>query len=160
MQGSSSCPPPAEEENTKVLEMFKIFDRDNDGFIDEHEFARVLSVVGSEMLTVGTVRQYFKVADVDGNGVIDIEEFTEVMEPLLRKQISEKELKFAFEIFDKDFRGEISPLDLKYMMNALGIQTSDDEVRLIFKSADKDRDGVLNMNEFSNAIFNSSQDDL
>ena len=57
-----------------IMEAFKAFDNDDDGFISAAEFRQVMTNLGEE-LTDKMIRE----ADVDGDGQINYEEFAKMM---------------------------------------------------------------------------------
>ncbi|PKI44789.1 calmodulin-like protein 8 [Punica granatum] len=65
----------AEEE---LKEAFKVFDKDQDGYISPHELRRVMLNLG-EKLTYEEAEQMVREADLDGDGQIDYEEFVRMM---------------------------------------------------------------------------------
>lgn len=67
--------PSAEAE---LLEAFRIFDRNGDGFITEEELRQALLNLG-ERLTGEQLRDMIAAADTDGNGLIDYNEFVAMM---------------------------------------------------------------------------------
>ena len=62
----------------ELLEAFKVFDRDSNGYITSHELRHVMSKLG-ENLTPEDLEQMIKEADIDGDGQIDYEEFVRLM---------------------------------------------------------------------------------
>mmetsp|Transcript_100693 Transcript_100693/g.282187 ORF Transcript_100693/g.282187 Transcript_100693/m.282187 type:complete len:150 (-) Transcript_100693:89-538(-) len=65
----------AEEE---LIEAFKVFDRDGNGFISAAELRHVMTNLG-EKLTDEEVDEMIREADVDGDGQINYEEFVKMM---------------------------------------------------------------------------------
>ncbi|KAL3874254.1 hypothetical protein ACJMK2_037294 [Sinanodonta woodiana] len=63
---------------TELREAFKIFDKDNDGFISNSELRHWLTTLG-EKLTDEEVEEMIKETDTDGDGLINYEEFVEVV---------------------------------------------------------------------------------
>ncbi|MCJ1433603.1 hypothetical protein MMC27_002966 [Xylographa pallens] len=64
------------DENIK--EAFKVFDRDNNGFISAAELRHVMTSIG-EKLTDDEVDEMIREADQDGDGRIDYNEFVQLM---------------------------------------------------------------------------------
>lgn len=56
----------------EILEAFKVFDRDNDGFITAEELRHVMTSI-SEQLTDAEVDAMIREADQNGDGQIDCE---------------------------------------------------------------------------------------
>merc|ERR1740139_1540782 len=59
----------------ELIEAFKVFDRDGNGFISAAELRHVMTNLG-EKLTDEEVDEMIREADVDGDGQINYEEFT------------------------------------------------------------------------------------
>ncbi|CAG8685605.1 10920_t:CDS:2, partial [Racocetra fulgida] len=57
---------------------FKVFDKDNNGFISKSELRDLMCNLG-ENLTQGEIDEMFREADVDGDGQINYEEFVKIM---------------------------------------------------------------------------------
>ena len=64
----------------EIREAFKVFDRDNNGFISAAELRHVMTSIG-EKLTDDEVDEMIREADVDGDGQINYEEFVKVILP-------------------------------------------------------------------------------
>nr|2KN2_A Chain A, Calmodulin [Glycine max] len=65
----------AEEE---LKEAFKVFDKDQNGYISASELRHVMINLG-EKLTDEEVEQMIKEADLDGDGQVNYEEFVKMM---------------------------------------------------------------------------------
>ncbi len=63
----------------ELLEAFKIFDRDNKGYITALELRLVMNNLG-EVLSPYEIDELVKEADIDGDGHIDYDEFLKMME--------------------------------------------------------------------------------
>ena len=62
----------------ELMEAFRVFDRDGNGFISAHELRHVMTNLG-EKLTNEEVDEMIKEADLDGDGAINYEEFVRMM---------------------------------------------------------------------------------
>ena len=67
-----------EDTGAKVIEAFKVFDREGRGEIAIEDLKRVMANLGDK-LTEDEVDSIIQEADADGNGVIDSEEFIRMM---------------------------------------------------------------------------------
>ncbi|KAI5397774.1 Calmodulin-3, variant 2 [Lathyrus oleraceus] len=65
----------AEEE---LREAFKVFDKDQNGYISASELRHVMMNLG-EKLSDEEVKQMIKEADMDGDGQVDYDEFVKMM---------------------------------------------------------------------------------
>jgi len=62
----------------ELIEAFKVFDRDGNGFISAAELRHLMTNLG-EKLTDEEVDEMIREADVDGDGQINYEEFVKMM---------------------------------------------------------------------------------
>lgn len=77
----SLTPPPRHfSQNTQeeILEAFKVFDKDGNGFISAAELRHIMTNLG-EKLTDEEVDEMIREADIDGDGQINYEEFVKMM---------------------------------------------------------------------------------
>lgn len=75
---SSSRQPKDTDTEEELIEAFKVFDRDGNGFISAAELRHVMTNLG-EKLTDEEVDEMIREADVDGDGQINYEEFVKMM---------------------------------------------------------------------------------
>lgn len=61
-----------------MIDTFKVFDKNNDGYINQDELRSVMSQLG-EKLTAGELDEMIKEADTDGDGKINYVEFVKMM---------------------------------------------------------------------------------
>ena len=57
---------------------------------------------------------------------------------------TDKDLRDAFSLFDKDENGLISGDELKFVLNGMGCNITDDSIEDMIKEADIDGDGCIN----------------
>jgi calmodulin len=62
----------------EIIEAFKVFDKDGNGFISAAELRHIMTNLG-EKLTDEEVDEMIREADIDGDGQINYEEFVKMM---------------------------------------------------------------------------------
>merc|ERR1712196_427429 len=118
---------------------------------------------------VEEIKEAFDLFDTDGSGSIDVNELKVAMKALgmdakseeilammtARKQGEDtrEDLLKVFKLFDDDKTGTVSFKNLKRVCQELGENMTDDELKEMMDWADKDGDGVLNEDEFINAVM-------
>uniref|UniRef100_A0A8D2LTN0 Calcium binding protein 4 n=1 Tax=Varanus komodoensis TaxID=61221 RepID=A0A8D2LTN0_VARKO len=146
-EGSGKCGRVA-----KLLDAFKEFDTDQDGYIsykDLGECMRTMGYMPTEMELI-EISQHIKMRM---GGRVDFEDFVEMMGPKLREEtahmVGVRELKIAFREFDTDGDGAISEAELRQAVGALlGEQLKAQEVDEILQDVDLNGDGKVDFDEF------------
>ena len=134
-----------ENEILDLKNLFKAFDKDENGQIDFKEFEQGLMELNSKDLNKEEIRQYFNDIDADNNGKID---YTEFIAATLQRQIFlKKETLFeAFSALDSDRDCKITKAEL---MKILRLQPKEDKFAIkLIELADKNGDGVIDYKEF------------
>ena len=65
----------------ELLEAFKVFDKNNDGFIAMEEMKQVMDNLGQH-LTDQELEETIRECDMNGDGKVDYNEFVEMMDSL------------------------------------------------------------------------------
>ncbi len=125
-----------ESEINDLKEIFKAFDKDNDGQISYDEFKEGIKKLESNSIKPNEFHDYFNSIDTDKNGKIDFTEF--IASVLQRKIFLKKERLYdAFSMLDKQHKGKISKEDI---MNILKMEPKDDKyIAELMKNADSKR---------------------
>lgn len=132
----------------EMKEVFKIFDKDNDGFITNEEVGGLLRSLGRNP-TEEEIQKLIKETDKNGNGKIEIDEFIAFMEgTYVVSQDRVEDVVAAFKIFDLDNNGWISCEEFKKILMKFGGEFTDEEVEHIFRESDLNNDGKLAYAEF------------
>jgi len=134
-----------EDEILDLNELFKAFDKDNNGQIDYKEFEQGLMRLNSKGIKKEEIQSYFNEIDADKNGKID---YTEFIAATLQKNVFLKKEKLfeAFSALDTDKNGKIAKDEL---MRVLKLQPQHDKfVTELIKSADQNGDGYIDYKEF------------
>ncbi|NXC09731.1 CABP4 protein, partial [Orthonyx spaldingii] len=140
------------EELDELLDAFKEFDTDQDGYIsykDLGECMRTLGYMPTEMELI-EISQHIKMRM---GGRVDFEDFVQMMGPKLREEtahmVGVRELKIAFREFDANGDGEISTAEMREAITALlGEQLKAQEVDEILQDVDLNGDGHVDFDEF------------
>ncbi|KAJ3572725.1 hypothetical protein NP233_g2889 [Leucocoprinus birnbaumii] len=146
----------SEDQLTALKDSFKTFDIDGNGTLSPQEITYFLQNFG-QAPTPAQVDEIMKRVDVDRNGSIDFDEFVNLM--AARSEVTgstldeESDLREAFKMFDKDGNGTINAEELKLTMRNIGVYLTDEELDLMMKEADEDKNGVIDFQEFRRVIM-------
>ncbi|NXY26339.1 CABP4 protein, partial [Atrichornis clamosus] len=133
------------EELDELLDAFKEFDTDQDGYISYKDLGacmRTLGYMPTEMELI-EISQHIKMRM---GGRVDFEDFVQMMGPKLREEtahmVGVRELKIAFREFDMNGDGEISTAEMREAITALlGEQLKAQEVDEMLQDVDLNGDG-------------------
>ncbi|KAG0458631.1 hypothetical protein HPP92_021759 [Vanilla planifolia] len=141
-----------------MREIFRSFDRNNDGSLTQLELDSLLRSLGlkpsPEQLEV-----LIQKADTNSNGLVEFSEFVALVEPDLvpaKSPYTEEQLRKLFRIFDRNGNGFITAADLAHSMAKLGHALTAKELTGMIKEADTDGDGRISFQEFSQAIVSAA----
>merc|ERR1719422_641473 len=90
--------------------------------------------------------------DSDGNGKIEFSEFLTMMTRKMGTRSFNDEALEAFKVLDKDGSGSISESELRQIMNNIGEDVTDEEIKEMMIEADLDGDGQVSFKEFAAMI--------
>merc|ERR1711918_7067 len=125
----------------EIKEAFDLFDTDGSGSIDVNELKVAMKALGMDAKSE-EIRKLINDIDTDGDGTIDFDEFLAMMTARKQGEDTREDLLKVFKLFDDDKTGTVSFKNL-----------TDDELKEMMDWADKDGDGVLNEDEFINAVM-------
>ncbi|XP_019190883.1 PREDICTED: probable calcium-binding protein CML18 [Ipomoea nil] len=147
-----------EEQVAELKEIFRSFDRNNDGSLTQLELGSLLRSLG---LTPSSddLDTLIQKADTNNNGLVEFPEFVALAAPELLNSsedqsspYSEDQLKQLFKFFDSDGDGYITAAELAHSMAKLGHTLTAEELTEMITEADTDGDGRISFQEFSQAI--------
>lgn len=143
-----------DEQLSELREIFRSFDRNNDGSLTQLELGSLLRSLDLKP-SEDQLETLTQKADRNSNGLIEFSEFVALVEPDLvqaRSPYTEDQLMKIFSLFDKDGKGFITPAELAHSMAKLGHALTAEELTGMIKEADTDGDGCINFQEFVEAI--------
>ena len=141
-----------QEEVNKLYKRFKKLDKDGNDELTPEEFLGIPALTNNPL-----VHRVIKVFDKNKDGKISFLEFLNGLATLSTGADDEQKLKFVFRVYDFDDDGVISNGDLfKVLKMMVGNNLSDVQLqqlvdRTIIK-ADKNRDGVIDFEEFCEEV--------
>ena len=138
--------------SNKKQNAFEDFDKDKDGLVSLDEIRLHLLETGKGISEI-ELQDLFNKADTNGDGKIDVTEFTKLVELLRARDSSiDPALLKAFDQFDTDRDGLVSKEEVRSTLRASGKDLSDSELEICFNEADTNKDGKIDVTEFSNLV--------
>ncbi|KAG6519432.1 probable calcium-binding protein CML18 [Zingiber officinale] len=149
-----------DEQLAELREIFRSFDRNNDGSLTQLELGSLLRCLGVKP-GGDQLEALIQRADTNANGLIEFSEFIALVSPDLvaaRSPYTEEQLRRLFGMFDRDGNGYITAAELAHSMAKLGHALTASELTGMIKEADHDGDGRISFKEFSQAITSAAFD--
>lgn len=129
-------------------------DKDNSGTIDRNEFLSIPAIANNPLAS-----RLIEIFDEDGGGDVDFQEFLSGLSAFSSKGQKEEKLRFAFKVYDIDRDGYISNGELFVVLKMMvGNNLNEGQLQQIvdktIMEADKDGDGKISFEEFTNMVEN------
>ncbi|XP_020258256.1 calmodulin-like protein 12 [Asparagus officinalis] len=148
----------AEEE---LREVFKVFDRDQNGYISANELINVMISLG-EKLTEEEAEQMIREADLDGDGQVNYQEFVQLMQNIVSTVSVEmglvhdeehmSEFVEALSLFDKDGDGCSALEELATVIKSLGQDPKEEMLLHIMSKFNVEGNENVEFGEFLNQM--------
>ncbi|XP_030947064.1 probable calcium-binding protein CML18 [Quercus robur] len=149
-----------DDQIAELREIFRSFDRNNDGSLTQLELGSLLRSLGLKP-SPEQLETLIQKTDTNSNGLIEFSEFITLVAPDLlpaKSPYTEDQLRQLFRLFDRDGNGFITAAELAHSMAKLGHALTAEELTGMIKEADLDGDGTINFEEFSLAINSAAFD--
>ncbi|CAG8896456.1 unnamed protein product [Penicillium egyptiacum] len=130
-------------------------DKNASGTIDRDEFLSLPQVSSNPLAT-----RMIAIFDEDGGGDVDFQEFVTGLSAFSSKGNKQEKLRFAFKVYDIDRDGYISNGELFIVLKMMvGNNLKDVQLQQIvdktIMEADKDQDGKISFEEFTDMVENT-----
>lgn len=147
------------ERYSEFINIFKIFDTNNDGKISFEELNfhfRNFSNGSNTDFDNFDLEEAFKKIDFNKNGYI---EYSEFLVAVLKNIYTPNNLQEVFQLFDTENKGKISTNDLKVVLSPLkGPRLSNYFWKKLLSEVDTNSDGFISFNEFKNHLIDNIED--
>ena len=145
----------SEEQRQEMKEAFELFDTDKSGRIDYHQLKVSMRALGFDVRKAETLR-LMKEFDRGETGFISYADFVDIMTVKLAERSPEEEIRKAFALFDDEQSGAIHVRSLRRVARELGEQLSDEELQAMIDEFDRNGDGQIDLEEFTQIMKQSS----
>merc|ERR1711915_346883 len=143
----------------KIKQKFDLWDANKDGSISYEELREAAENEDS-FLSNEDVESLFAVGDKNLDGKINFSEFSSLMTPTISDIVTKfrktarsvKDIKELFFKFDMNKDGKIDKSEMHKILTNYKYDFSDQEVDIVFRTADKDLDEAISYEEFINLM--------
>jgi len=133
---------------------FSLFDKKGNGMVSTKELDKVFKTLSLKMEDE-KLKEWADEADEEATGCISWEQFRPMYETKVREDEDERELREAFRVLDKGNKGVIPVADLRWLLQSLGDDLTEDEIEDMITETDTDGSGTVDYDEFR-ALMNSN----
>ncbi|KAJ9444028.1 Calmodulin-like protein [Diplonema papillatum] len=150
----------------KLKEIFELMDSDGGGAISEDEVTVFCKSLPRDMSNA-EIHELFRQKDSDGSGDIDADEFcglVDLLQGLVGIAVEDMIAHFTTKCYRDLFSevtmdGETVRLqDLRVLIEGMGVNKSDEELRKLFLLYDEDESGTIDFSEFAGITREISKD--
>jgi len=133
---------------------FSLFDKKGNGTVSTKELEKVFKTL-SLKVEDEKLKEWADEADEEATGAISWEQFRPIYETKVKEDEDERELREAFRVLDKGNKGVIPVADLRWLLQSLGDDLTEDEIEDMITETDTDGSGTVDYDEFR-ALMNSN----
>ncbi|KAH9007152.1 calcium/calmodulin-dependent protein phosphatase [Lactarius hatsudake] len=134
----------------RLKKRFMKLDSDGSGSIDRNEFLQIPQIANNPLAS-----RMIAIFDEDGGGTVDFQEFVGGLSAFSSRGGRDEKLRFAFKVYDMDRDGFISNGELFLVLKMMVGQQFKEIVDKTIMEADKDGDGKLSFEEFTQMVANT-----
>ena len=140
------------EQIDQCKRLFDIFDINKDRTISSKELGKVLRSLNLNP-SQADLENMIKKTDQSGSGRIEFQDFLKLYAEKIKETITKEDVCRYFAMFDRNGDGLIDPKEFKRVMTTMGEPLTNEEVEFIISEADKDLNGYIDYNEFSEMLL-------
>ncbi|XKL62560.1 hypothetical protein PGB90_002393 [Kerria lacca] len=137
-----------EQQKRDIKEAFSLFDYNGEGKLKTKELKVAMRALGFEPKRE-EVRKILMEVNKENSEFLSYNDFVTIMSRKLTEKDVMDEIRKAFQLFDEDNTGFITLKNLKRVAEKLGEKFKDEDLQEMIEEADKDGDGVINLEEFA-----------
>ena len=132
---------------------FQKMDQNRDGLISYQDLMKLMKKCGYKC-TEAELQDYVNEVEINERGEIGQEAFLDIISKCQEENDNQNELFELFCMFDKDKTKLLTIKNVKEIFSKIDENIKDEEILLIFKENDLDKDGYLNFDEFCRMVKN------
>ena len=133
--------------------IFKLYDDDNDGFVDFVYLAEMLRSAGAIFLDSDLEQPLETMRTNYGADIFNQKDYIDLCVQYTNSNETVDDVIEAFKFWDTDNSGRVATEDLRKALTTLGDKLTEDEIEAFVKEADPDNIGAIDYEYYSKILF-------
>lgn len=130
---------------------FNLFDKKGNGQVSTKELGNIFKSLALQ-IPADRLKEWADEVDEEALGYMEWENFKELFERKLKEDEDERELREAFRVLDKQNKGTIPVDDLRWILQSLGDDLTEEELDDMINETDTDGSGTVDYEEFKSLM--------
>ena len=139
--------------DSTYTKIFRLYDEDNDGFVDLIYLAEMMRSAGAIFLDNELERPMETIRNNNGADIFTQKDYIELCLKFTNNDETEEDLIEAFKFWDTDNSGRVSTDEIRRALTTLGDKLSEDEINALVKEADPNNIGAIDYEHYSKVLF-------
>ena len=139
--------------DSTYIKIFRLYDEDNDGFVDLIYLAEMMRSAGAIFLDNELERPMETIRNNNGADIFTQKDYIELCLKFTNNDETEEDLIEAFKFWDTDNSGRVSTDEIRRALTTLGDKLSEDEINALVKEADPNNIGAIDYEHYSKVLF-------
>uniref|UniRef100_A0A224XLJ4 Putative calmodulin 4 n=1 Tax=Panstrongylus lignarius TaxID=156445 RepID=A0A224XLJ4_9HEMI len=142
-----------EQENEYYERLFKHFDENGDYYLDKKELKKMVSFQTNDELHNCDINKPFKRMDINADNKISVQEYLHHVSRSRYKLPLKRDVEEIFNMYDTNYDAHINLDELRQILLYMGEDYTRGDLRTLFVSVDRDKDGLIDFYQFNDLIF-------
>ena len=139
--------------DSMYTKIFKLYDEDNDGYVDLAFLAEMMRSAGAIFLDSELEKPMERLRNSNGADLFNQKDYLDLCLEYSKNEDTPEDLMEAFKFWDTDGSGKVSTQEIKQALTTLGDVLSEDEINALIKEADPQDLGVIDYESYSKILF-------
>ena len=139
--------------DSMYTKIFKLYDEDNDGYVDISFLAEMMRSAGAIFLDNELEKPMERLRSNNGGDFFSQKDYEDLCMEFTKNEDTPEDLMEAFKFWDTDGSGKVTTEEIRTALTTLGDVSSEDEINALIKEADPTNIGVIDYEYYSKVLF-------
>ena len=143
----------SKKSDSTYTKIFKLYDEDNDGFVDFAYLSEMMRSAGAIFLDSDLEQPMEQMRTNNGADVFNQKDYIDLCLKFTNNDETVDDLIEAFKFWDTDNSGRVSTEEIRRALTTLGDKLSEEEINALIKEADPSNVGAIDYEYYSKVLF-------